>query len=209
MLKFYGIDLLQKCLTFLLLFAEGSKKELKEGVLPTLNLPTKLIKSTVDSSNKRIPTVREFIPKTYATNLGDIKKQLKHYTKPGWKLRDSSDNEICFKKMLKSVHQPQYEVSIDHLLKLTIWYFGWIVSSTVAEQFNITTNTITQFLNELESRQLCAGLNLDKGEDTTGVGQKHIITKSAVKEDKNFPYLEVKILAYRYDYKYNIHIFYI
>ena len=148
-------------------YSERSRRELREGVLPTLNLPAKSIENTVHCSHKRSPTVREFISKTYATNLSNIKKQLKHFTKPEWRVQDYTDNEICLIKMLKSAHQPQYEILIDQTLKLTIWYFGWIVSSSITEQINIKTNTITQFLNELESRQLCAGLKLDDDQHAT------------------------------------------
>ena len=94
--------------------------------------------------------------------------------------------------MLKSVHQPQYEILIDQFLNITVWYFGWIVSSAMIEQFKIRANTITQFLNEVESKQLCSELNFGENEDTTKLGRSHIITKSAVKNDYNFPYPEVK-----------------
>ena len=110
--------------------------------------------------------------------------------------------------MLKSVHQPQYEILIDQTLKLTIWYFGWIVSNSITQQFNIKTNTITQFLNELESRQLCARLDLDDDEHATTVGRKHINTKSAVVDD-SFPCLKIKVVAYRYDNMQRTYIIYI
>ena len=190
-------------------YSEGSRSELREGVLPTLKLRAKSIENTVHCSHKRNPTVRKIISNTYATNLNNIRKQLKHYTKPEWRVQDSTDIALCLIKMLKSVHQPQYEILVDQTLKQRIWYFGWIVSNSITEQCNIKTNTITQFLNELESRQLCAGLNLDDDEHSTTVGQKHIITKSAV-VDESFPYPEVKVLAYRYDNMqciYNIYSF--
>ena len=173
------------------LYVYPTRKLLKEGSIPALNLPQKSCSSS-STITKRISSsiekreiyhaiqlpVEEDIVLKYK-NFADITKKVKTLKLNGWGVK-FSETCIEFQKVNTDFILPSLEVYVDESLKYTIRVFGWqlpIEHQIYGDYLRSMENvTISHLLAIIEEYVLCTGISLPNPEDWSHIN-RHVIHK--------------------------------
>ncbi|CAK8676629.1 unnamed protein product [Clavelina lepadiformis] len=162
---------------------KGSRKELREGAVPTLSLP-KLTLAQVHS--RKPPKKRIFETKLHFKSVASLKSAR---LPEGW--QRSFENKNLVFSFYDGCDQPKYSIGVLYDMSLRICYYGWKAPrSSCIYSLDITTQTLHGTIKDIESFSICSGLY------SSGSGLPHMTTKSMTPfSSENAP--TVRKLAYR------------
>ena len=106
------------------LFLDPSRRVLKEGALPSINLPVKSVETTESKARSTDSIKKREIARNIAfevTNFEEFKKHFKKSHIGSWQSEDK-DSAIIFKYFEDPFVVPKFEVIVDSELKVIILY---------------------------------------------------------------------------------------
>lgn len=149
---------------------------MKDGVIPTLNLPIKSHSSksstprSTDTIAKRekclqnAQTVNAQIPKLcYSSYYDFVQRVTKLKLQPGWTIIEKTNYlEAKFEEPESLFTAPKYEMFINKDLRLTLRCYGWAIpeNAEIMQHFpTFNTVTLSEFIKMLGSYKICEGNN--------------------------------------------------
>ena len=164
---------------FLFVFTDATRKAIKEGQLPRLNMPDKSIQSsasavsvsrstTVIEKREEFNTAFEFnssleIPtrKDVYANFDKMIERSRMLKAVGWRIIEES-NYLKLEKV-DGIHvTPQLEIYVDTTLKFTVRVFGWVLPQDhliyTENERSVKNVTLSSLMNDIEAFKLCGGL---------------------------------------------------
>ena len=173
------------------LYIYNHKKELKEGALPTLNLPVKSIVNKQSSINERstssISKRENFLvsstlsiaaPHKCYKDFNDFVTRINNLKLPKWSIihKENSLTTIVFQG---EYLVPKFQIFVDCSLGYTLRVFGWLIPIDHILYTNYRRRffkiTLSNFITFLENLSLCPGIDLLSNSMSSAI--KHIIQK--------------------------------
>ena len=162
---------------------------MKDGVIPTLNLPiksfTKPQVSRLTSSIEKRGLISDLSPvlddKFCYQSFTEFQSRLLKLKLPNlWKIK-SEDTLIIVSQSMPEFIIPKFEIYIEPLLQFTLRIYGWMLTNNheIYSKHNRSFKniTLTNFIKDIESYALCPGITM-LDEKNLVLVQKHIIPKS-------------------------------
>lgn len=192
----------------MVIFIDPSRKYMKEGALPSLNLPVKSVpskevepRSTVSIQKRETATVAATSSSQLSQcssknqyrcykGFADLKGRIQLLKLPEWTI---DINDSCIEVKFKEKHfvVPRFQVFIDHSLEFYIRVFGWMLPSTheiyINHQKSLDCITFSNLLKTVTRYDICAGINAADVCHSINI-DKHIIPRSfCIEEFKKNP----------------------
>ena len=172
-----------------------TKKKLKDGELPSLNLPKKSLESSASSAvirstssiskreNSQLLIESSSFPQPdYYRNFADFKKRLQHLTSLNQLWKVEFFDSFCYTsfKLLEEVI-PKFEIFVEDSLYFTIRVYGWMLPEThnlyLKYKRSFLNVFFSQFIFEIESLEFCNGIKVPDPIEVLNF-QKHVIPKT-------------------------------
>ena len=156
-----------------------TKRKLKFGVVPHVNMPTKSIETT--QTTREPPKEREIVSpveRECYSSLKDLCSRLGLKTLESWKIEEEADHVTILKPTADYV-LPEYLIHIDIALDYLVEVWGWRLpeKSLLYTQNNRSMKniTISNLVNMLQSHTLCLGTD-----------EKYVAEKSVLRHNIAF-----------------------
>ena len=108
-------------------FLKTGLKRLKDGVVPTLNLPVKSHDSQKSTERRHLYVVKDIAEKQREPlyrNISDFLRRLKNLNLSSWNIEVIGE-KVSFKQMEDPYATPKYEIVLTEDLNYTCVVFGW------------------------------------------------------------------------------------
>ena len=170
---------------------DPTRKALKDGVLPSLNLPKKSISvpsySSRDTTSikKREESSSQINPSSIGTNA--VYKSFPEFQQRISKLKLGNSWSIDFSESLVTIssHTDNYllskfEIFVDSSLQFTLRVFGWLLTDDhdlyMKYERSFINVTLSNFIQEIEQSFLCKGIDIPDVKAAALI-QRHVIPK--------------------------------
>ena len=159
-----------------ILFVDITRKQLREGVLPTLNLPqkscttssTSITQRSTSSILKRELSLTDHQPmdidigKACYNSFGEFSKRIgKLKLLPSWKILEEESHV----KIIKENEQfllPTFEIFVNFDLEITVRCYGWVVPKNcpilMSNNCSFKNVTLSNFIMALDEYHICNGM---------------------------------------------------
>ena len=142
-----------------------TKKKIKHGAIPTLNMPQKShSKCTIISTAKQNRlTLITLPPKfSYYKSIKDLQGRIKNLKSLHQWEQHYSDNGVVLKKYTENVSISALQITIDDGLGFTIKIYGWQLPENhhiyKLNRRSLTNTTVSYLVSECESYVVCGGV---------------------------------------------------
>ena len=160
------------------LFSDETRKTLRTGAVPTLNLPIKSHASkqsddlpptppreylTLHVDDKAKPTVSS-VCKPCFKNVGDFIKHIDSLQLSGWTRPTKEDNSSIVFSMFDGIHHLlKYQVTVDSSLRFSVSLYVWFLPDNhpnyLTHKRSVRFTTAFPLLSQVQELQLCADLS--------------------------------------------------
>ena len=186
----YKLYICEKHFTPDQIYVYPTRKMLKEGALPTLNLPRESASSTtkprpVNAIEKReeYQLLQEQMPQPVQNaykSFEDFTSRIKSLAlTKSWKI-EVKEQLVVASLMSSDYVLPVYEIFVDNLLNFTVRVHSWVLPDNheLIQSYNASFNNVTlsKFIERLSSYKLCSGITLpDTRKEIKFI--KHVLSK--------------------------------
>ena len=166
-----------------------TRKSLKEGALPTLNLPKKSVAvlTSPPRSTSSIQKREECSVSPNSNSMSSVYKDFSDFVQRivNLKLSDTWDiniqNNLVIATFISADHLlPKFEIFIDQSLSFSLRVYGWMLPKDHEIYGNVNNSflniTFSNFVHQLKLYNLCHGISIPNTKLTNNI-QKHVIPK--------------------------------